>query len=85
MRTDEKWIVYILHCNDGDIYVGCTQNMRERLRRHNRGDVPATIGKRPVTLLSYTVFRDKTAAFRFEKYLKSGSGRAFIIRHLSAE
>lgn len=28
-------------------------------------------------------FKDKYLAFNFEKYLKSGSGRAFIKKHFS--
>ncbi|TRZ64951.1 MAG: GIY-YIG nuclease family protein, partial [Spirochaetia bacterium] len=31
---------------------------------------------------TYITFNDKYKAFEFEKYLKSGSGRAFINKHL---
>ena len=80
-----RYIVYILKCSDGSVYVGCTSNLRQRLGQHVKGMVPATESRRPVVLMSYTVFTDRTAAFRFEKYLKSGSGRVFITRHLLGE
>ena len=76
------WTVYILHCKDNSIYVGCTTNINERLNRHKNGFVQSTAGKRPVKVVTEIVFRDKYLAYNFEKYLKSGSGRAFMKRHL---
>ena len=74
--------VYILKCADGKPYTGCTGNLEERLRRHNNGYVPATENRRPIKIVAHIVFDDKYKAFEFEKYLKSGSGRAFINKHL---
>jgi len=75
------YYVYILAVNSGQFYVGCTDNLKERLVRHNKGYVPATKPLLPVKLISYFAFSNKYTAFNFEKYLKSGSGRAFIKRH----
>lgn len=75
------WYVYILKCTDGSPYTGCTDNLEERLERHSKGYVPATKPLRPVKLVSYFAFNNKYIAFNFEKYLKSGSGRAFITKH----
>jgi len=68
------YAVYILNCVDGKPYTGCTENLEERLERHNNGFVPATESRRPVKLMTYVMFNDKYKAFTFEKYLKSGSG-----------
>lgn len=76
------YTVYVLKCFDGKPYTGCTENLEERLKRHVNGFVPATENRRPVQLITCVVFNDKHRAFEFEKYLKSGSGRAFIKRHL---
>ena len=73
---------YILECADGKPYTGCTDNLKERLQRHIDGHVPATKNRRPVELVTYVAFRNKYKAFEFEKYLKSGSGRAFMKKHL---
>ena len=77
------YYVYLLRCSDGSPYTGCTENIDERLQRHNSGYVPATKERRPVELMSYFAIANKYKAFEFEKYLKSGSGRAFIKRHLA--
>jgi putative endonuclease len=75
------WYVYILDCYDNKQYVGCTNNLKNRLERHKNGYVPATKNKRPIKLQCYFVFKDKYRAYNFKKYLKSGSGRAFIKKH----
>jgi len=36
---------------------------------------------RPWSLIVSIEFRTQSAALKFEKYLKSGSGRAFATRH----
>ena len=72
--------VYSLKCKDG-YYVGCTDNLKNRIDRHQKGQVPATADRLPLTLDCYFAFNDKYKAFEFEKYLKSGSGRAFIKKH----
>jgi predicted GIY-YIG superfamily endonuclease len=78
----ELWYVYILKCRTGIIYTGSTNNLEERINRHNSGQVLATKNLLPVEIVTYIVFTDKYKAYNFEKYLKTGSGRAFSKRHL---
>ncbi|NTW46000.1 MAG: GIY-YIG nuclease family protein [Candidatus Moranbacteria bacterium] len=73
--------VYSLKCKDG-YYIGCTDDLKERLSRHQNGYVPATKNRLPVELDFYVAIQVKYKAFEFEKYLKSGSGRAFVMKHL---
>ena len=73
--------VYSLQCKDG-YYIGCTDDLKSRLDRHQKGYVSATVKRLPVKLNFYFAIEDKYKAFQFEKYLKSGSGRAFIKKHL---
>jgi len=75
------WYVYILKCSNGEFYKGCTINIEERLKRHHSGYVAATTKLRPLELITYIAFSDKYKAYSFEKYLKSGSGRAFLNKH----
>lgn len=75
------YYVYVLRCSNNKPYVGCTDNLEERLARHKKGYVPATKPLLPINLMTYIVFKDKYTAFNFEKYLKSGSGRAFMKKH----
>ncbi len=76
------WYVYILNCSDSKPYTGCTNNLKDRVARHNKGQIPATKNRLPVKLITYFAFSNKYIAFNFEKYLKSGSGRAFLRKHL---
>ena len=75
------YYVYSLKCKDG-YYVGCTDDLKDRIDRHQKGHVPATAKRLPVKLDFYVAIENKYKAFEFEKYLKSGSGRAFINKHL---
>ena len=76
------WYVYILKCSDDSFYTGCTSDLEDRIKRHNKGQVHFTSDKIPVELVTYIAFSDKYKAFEFEKYLKSGSGRAFAAKRL---
>jgi putative endonuclease len=76
------WYVYILKCSNGTIYTRCTNNLEDRIKRHNMGQVVATKNILPVELVTYLAYTDKYKAYDFENYLKKGSGRAFSKRHL---
>ena len=80
-KSIAMWFVYMLKCSNGDIYKGCTEDIEERMARHNKGYVDATKNVLPVTLIGYFAITDKYKAYEFEKYLKSGSGRAFLSKH----
>lgn len=74
--------VYSLKLKDG-YYIGCTEDLQSRLERHKKGEIPATSQKLPLELDFYIVLKDKYKAFSLEKYLKTGSGRAFVKKHLA--
>ena len=76
------WTVYILKCADGKFYTGCTSDLEDRIKRHLAGEVPATHVRLPVSLVTYIVFSEKQKAYDFEKYLKTGSGRAVMYKRL---
>jgi predicted GIY-YIG superfamily endonuclease len=70
--------VYILESLDSNhFYVGIADDLRARLLKHNAGEVTHTAKYRPWRIKTYLAFSDEKQAFAFEKYLKSGSGRAF--------
>jgi putative endonuclease len=75
---ETKQYVYIAKCTDDTHYVGCTQNLENRLKLHNAQQVKSTSHRVPLEVITYIVFNDKVRAYQFEKYLKSGSGRAFL-------
>jgi predicted GIY-YIG superfamily endonuclease len=73
--------VYFLVCDDKRTYIGCTDDLKDRIERHKNKRVPATASRLPVKLVSYFAFIDKYTAYNFEKYFKTGSGRAFLKKH----
>jgi len=75
------YYVYILLCSDNRTYIGCTDDLKDRLNRHNNSYVPATKDRLPVKLFSYFAKILLKRNLNFEKYLKSGSGRAFLKKH----
>lgn len=62
-------------------YVGCTLDIHRRLKKHNEGGSVYTSNYKPCKLNTAIAFNDKHKAYRFEKYLKSHSGRAFSKKH----
>ena len=77
--------VYILKSDtDPDRhYVGRTANVDGRLEWHNAGPCGHTRQNRPWSIVVSLEFPNESQAARFEKYLKSGSGRAFAKRHFA--
>ena len=78
------YYAYILRsksCPD-QTYVGSTGSLRERLAAHNAGRSAHTSKFKPWELVIYAAFQEQRTAEKFERYLKSGSGRAFARRHL---
>lgn len=75
------YYVYVLKCIDNRTYIGGTNDLKERIVRHQKGYVDATKRRIPIELICYFAFSNKHTAFNFEQYLKSGSGRAFISKH----
>ena len=63
-------------------YVGMTEDIEKRLAKHNAGQVPHTSRFAPWTIDAAIAVRGKTTAAQLERYLKSGSGRAFANKHL---
>jgi predicted GIY-YIG superfamily endonuclease len=63
-------------------YTGLTSNVKSRLADHNSGHCRHTATGVPWTLVVMIFFADERRAREFERYLKSGSGSAFAVRHL---
>ena len=76
--------VYILKSliTESKFYVGLTDDVGRRLAEHNAGESYATREHRPWKVICKLWFEQLDTAERFERYLKTGSGRAFSKRHL---
>jgi predicted GIY-YIG superfamily endonuclease len=58
-------------------YTGLTAYLQRRMEQHAIGLCRPTAPYRPWELIVAILFQDRATAEDFEKYLKSGSGRAF--------
>ena len=65
-KKDYKW------------YTGCTNDLRNRFMRHNKGQIEATEDRQPFELLYYEACHNQQDAFAREKYLKTGMGKRYI-------
>ena len=59
------------------VYVGFTEDLIQRMFDHNSGSSHHTKQFKPWKLIVSIQFPEKKKALDFERYLKSGSGRAF--------
>ena len=80
---NEFHYVYVLQSlsHSSQIYIGMTADLKQRLLDHNAGRVPHTSKFTPWEIRVATAFKNKARAMAFERYLKGGSGRAFLHRH----
>ena len=75
--------VYVLESLlDGGLYIGCTGDLKNRMRCHTNGGVESTRERLPIELIYYEACHNRHDAFRREKYLKTTYGRRYIKRRL---
>ena len=78
------WHVYFLRSvsKPKQTYIGITDELEPRLKKHNEGGSPHTARFRPWELVAAISVPTKKKATELERYLKSGSGHAWVHKHL---
>ena len=71
------YYVSILRCVDGSFHIGHTNDIADRIMRHNEGraDCSYTINRRPVRLDYVETFSSRRAAVERERQLKRWTRR----------
>ncbi len=70
---------YVLKSNfDNKLYIGCTENLKNRIEEHNKGFVESTKNRVPFDLVYYEACLNKENALKREKQLKTGFGRKYL-------
>ncbi|AND37679.1 MULTISPECIES: GIY-YIG nuclease family protein [Cytobacillus] len=65
---------YVLHCRDGSLYAGYTNDLEKRVKAHNEGKgAKYTRGRGPVELVFSRPFLEKGEAMRAEYEFKQWS------------
>jgi len=73
------YYTYVLKCQeDQKLYIGFADNLKNRLIKHNRGQVKSTKDRRPLKLVYLEGCLNKNKAIKREKYFKTGFGRRFL-------
>ena len=77
------WYVYCLENKSKNYrYIGISSNLRRRLTEHNDGQSKATKPYIPLSLSAYIAVGSRVKARNLEKYFKSGSGKAILIKRI---
>ena len=77
------YYVYVLHnALRHFIYIGYSENLKQRLSSHNNGKNKSTKAYIPLELIHYEAYRDMKDAKRREEYLKTNRGRTTLITML---
>lgn len=63
---------------DKKLYIGFTEDLKARFKKHNDGLVLATNPRRPFELIFYEAYRNKYDALRREKYFKTSKGKTSL-------
>lgn len=80
------WYVYLLQSlKNSSWYIGCTNDLKNRLKEHNCGKSEYTKDHLPWKLLYYEAGMNKKSAFKREIYLKSGYGRRYLKKRLGGQ
>jgi len=80
---NNKYITYVLECEDGSLYKGFTSNLEKRWNEHLFGNgAEHTKKHKPVRLAYYEVFDSQHEAIEREKYFKTGRGREFLEKNI---
>lgn len=75
--------VYVLHSPTKNfIYIGYSENLRQRIQEHNEGKNKSTKYYKPLNLIFYESYPTRSDAKRREKYLKSNKGRTTLVTML---
>ena len=77
------YYVYILrNLTKNFVYIGYSEDLKQRLISHNKGENKSTKPYIPLELIHYEAYKNIKDAKRRELYLKSNKGRTTIITML---
>ena len=68
------WLVYMLECSDNSIYTGITNNLENRLKKHQSGDGAKYLrGRLPIKIIYKELFINRSEATKREISIKKMS------------
>ena len=68
---NDQWFFYILRCSDSTLYSGITNDIDERIKKHNAGTAAKyTRGRRPVIMVYSETLASMSEARLREEHVK---------------
>jgi putative endonuclease len=78
------YYTYVLKSKkDGHLYIGWSNDLKNRVKVHNKGLVASTKHRLPMELIYYEACLNEKKAIEREKQLKTGFGSAYLKRRLT--
>jgi putative endonuclease len=76
--------VYVLQSKlDGELYTGCTKDLKKRIILHNAKKVDSTKKRAPFVLVYYEAYINSCDAYNREQYMKTQYGKNYLKKVLS--
>jgi putative endonuclease len=67
----KEWVVYLLRCSDGSLYCGITNNLKNRMAAHGKGQgAKYTRSRIPIELVGISSKMGKSDALKLEYRVK---------------
>jgi len=76
------YVVYVLKCADGSMYIGQTNDLERRISEHKKGLNVWTKSRLPIQLVYLEPFNSREEAVNREKKLKTGFGRKWLKKQI---
>ena len=82
MKIQFFYVYILFSTKDHKLYIGYSEELKDRIHQHFHGNVTATKNRRPLLLIHYEAFTNKADAKAREVFLKSGFGRSQLKKAL---
>ncbi|MCH7613919.1 MAG: GIY-YIG nuclease family protein [Candidatus Marinimicrobia bacterium] len=64
------------------LYIGSTNQLKQRIEKHKKGECKATKPYMPLILTAYVAVNSESKARKLEAYFKTGSGKAILKKRI---
>jgi len=80
----DRWFVYAIQCEDDSVYIGQTEDLRQRWEEHREGRASRwTKRHEPLRVVYWEYAESREQAVEREKWLKTGFGRKWLRREIA--
>ena len=78
------YVYFLQSLVNNDLYIGSTENLKNRIDRHNSGNVKSTGAYKPWKLLGYEKYNSRSEAVKRERFLKTGCQKELLKKKYAA-